>query len=83
MGQAVVNDQCTLVQTLTARLRPDGLTSTHDDVSAQLRWNENNEADLTGYNVYRDSMQGNYTRIATVTEPAYMDTTIVVGRPSY
>jgi endoglucanase len=67
----------------TLPARPDGLTLTHDGVSAQLQWNANSEKDLTGYNVYRGSIQGNYTRIASVTEPAYTDSTIVAGRPYF
>ena len=63
---------------------PTGLTLADNGTSAQLTWNANSEADLTGYNVYRSSVLGTYNLLASgVTTPVYTDNTIVDGLPYF
>jgi glucan 1,3-beta-glucosidase len=63
---------------------PTGLTLIDNGASAQLTWNPNSEADLTGYNVYRGTVLGTYNLLASgVATPAYTDTTLVDGLPYF
>jgi pectate lyase len=64
---------------------PMGLTATAGNATVGLDWNDNTEADLAGYNVYRATVQGGpYTAIATgVAVSAYTDNTVTNGTTYY
>jgi endoglucanase len=63
---------------------PTGLTLVDNGTSAQLAWNANSEADLTGYNVYRGAVLGAYNLLASgVTTSSYTDTTLTEGLPYF
>jgi glucan 1,3-beta-glucosidase len=64
----------------TLPARPTGLAAIDNDTSIQLQWTANSQGDLTGYNVYRGSVRGNYTRLAHVMDALYVDTTLVPGQ---
>jgi glucan 1,3-beta-glucosidase len=64
----------------TLPARPNGLTLQQVGPAIRLDWAANQESDLTGYNVYRASVLGNYVRIATgLTAPTYTDNSAVSG----
>ena len=58
--------------------KPSGLSVLTDDVGAHLSWNANQEADVTGYNIYRSTNNNlSYQLLAeNVAGISYSDTTI-------
>lgn len=61
---------------------PTGLTATAGDAQVVLDWNDNSEADLAGYNVYRSTTAGGpYAKIngALVGASVYVDTSVSNG----
>lgn len=58
---------------------PTGLTATAGNQTVTLEWNDNSEADLAGYNVYRSTSSGGaYSKInaSLVTSSDYVDDTV-------
>ncbi|MFC2004634.1 fibronectin type III domain-containing protein, partial [Chloroflexota bacterium] len=45
---------------------PTGLIATAGDEQVSLNWNDNSEADLDGYNIFRGLSSGNYTKIESL-----------------
>jgi len=69
---------------VTAPVIPAGLTAVPGDAQVSLDWDDNAEADLKEYNVYRaDGSGGPYTEIATVTNSAYTDIGVSNGMTYY
>ncbi|GEM_PF-1196021 len=71
---------------ITAPAAPAGLAATGGLRSISLDWNDNNESDLYGYNVYRSSTSGSgYTKqnISPVTSSNYTDYFTLEGRTYY
>jgi uncharacterized repeat protein (TIGR01451 family) len=64
---------------------PTGLVATSSNASAALDWDDNGESDLAGYNVYRGTTMGTYTKVNTslVTASAYSDTGLINGTEYY
>jgi fibronectin type 3 domain-containing protein len=63
---------------------PTGLTATGGYVSVQLDWNDNGEADLAGYNVYRSSdPAGPFGLLAQPTASEQVDFDTPVDQPLY
>lgn len=65
---------------------PTGLTVNLDGINAALDWNDNTEADLAGYNVYRSTTSGGgYVKLNTspVAGSDYTDDTTVGGKTYY
>jgi hypothetical protein len=61
-------------------LSPVGLTATIDMTTVVLDWNDNNESDLAGYNVYRSTTSGSgYSKMnsSILTSSDYNDSSIV------
>jgi len=64
----------------TLPARPVGLTLQEIGPAIRLDWAANHESDLTGYNVYRANVLGNWSRVATgLTSPTYTDNTTMPG----
>jgi len=65
---------------------PTGLTAGLDGLNVVLDWDDNNEADLQGYNVYRSTTSGSgYTKLnfmAVVVDSNYIDDT-AAGNETY
>ncbi|MBA7491837.1 hypothetical protein ES702_02385 [subsurface metagenome] len=69
---------------VTAPAIPSGLVATPGDGEVSLDWDDNGEADLKEYNVYRADVDGGpYTKIATVTDSEYTDTGLANGTDYY
>jgi hypothetical protein len=65
---------------------PDGLAAVGSESGISLDWNDNTEADLAGYNVYRASTAGGpFTKLNTslVTASAFADAAAPAGATSY
>ncbi|MBN1392701.1 MAG: glycoside hydrolase family 88 protein [Sedimentisphaerales bacterium] len=65
---------------------PTDLTATAGNEMVSLDWNDNSEADLDGYNVYRSLTSGSgYSKlnVALVADSNYIDSTAVNGTPYY
>ncbi|HEV2292878.1 MAG TPA: carbohydrate-binding protein [Tepidisphaeraceae bacterium] len=65
---------------------PGGLTAASASNGIALDWNDNTEANLRGYNVYRsDAAAGTYAKLngSVLTQSAYVDTTAPLGVMSY
>jgi hypothetical protein len=65
---------------------PTGLTATAGNNTVSLNWNDNSEADLDGYNVYRSLTSGSgygKLNVALVSTSDYIDNTAVNGTPYY
>jgi hypothetical protein len=63
---------------------PGGLVATPGDGEVSLDWDDNSEADLEGYNVYRADIDGGpYTKIAEATVSEYTDTGLTNGTIYY
>ena len=64
---------------------PTGLFAIGANGSVALDWNDNTDADLAGYNVYRGTTSGVYTKInsSVVTASAYNDTGLTNGTEYY
>lgn len=63
---------------------PDGVYSVTGDSRVDIYWSANDEADVSGYRVYRSaSADGNYSRIASVTVNAYVDQAVTNGLKYY
>lgn len=64
---------------------PTGLTATGGDGQVILGWADNDETDLAGYNVYRGTTSGTYSKVnsSLVTTSAYTDTGLLNGTPYY
>jgi hypothetical protein len=64
----------------TAPAAATALRATAGDARVTLDWADNADADLAGYEVHRATVAGGpYTRLATATASAYVDTTAVNG----
>jgi glucan 1,3-beta-glucosidase len=64
----------------TLPAQPVGLTLQEVGSNIRLDWSANHESDLTGYNVYRASVLGSYSLIASgLTAPTYTDTGTTPG----
>jgi pectate lyase len=64
---------------ITAPLPPANLTATSGYATVVLDWNDNNESDLAGYNVYRSATQGSgYSKLnsSLVSDSNYDDNSI-------
>ncbi len=76
------NDNVYLVENLTptaqvipgAPAAPTGLDATLDGSAVQLDWDDNGEADVTGYAVERSVDGGSFERVATPGNSSYRDT---------
>jgi len=71
---------------ITPPAPPTGLVATPGDGSVSLDWNDNNEPDLAGYNVYRSLTSGSgYTQLngPLVTLSEYTDDTVINGTTYY
>ena len=55
---------------------PSGLRAAVAPHSIELSWNNNNEADLAGYRVYRGVARGPMQRVAEIEVPAYSDSSV-------
>jgi hypothetical protein len=65
---------------------PTGLTASMDGINVVLDWNDNNEGDLQGYNVYRSITSGSgYVKlnIAVVADSNYIDNTAASNETYY
>jgi hypothetical protein len=65
---------------------PTGLTATAGNNMVSLNWNDNSEADLDGYNVYRSLTSGSgygKLNVALLSTSDYIDSTAVNGTPYY
>ena len=65
---------------------PTGLSATSGDAKVLLDWNDNNEPDLAGYNIYRSTTSGSgYTKVNTSlqTSSDYNDTGVTNGTTYY
>ena len=63
---------------------PTGLIATDGDTQVSLDWDNNTEADLAGYNVYRSTTSGTgYAIIETTTVSEYTDTDLTNGTTYY
>jgi hypothetical protein len=65
---------------------PTGLTAAAGNETISLNWNDNNEPDLAGYNVYRSTTQGSgYSKIngLIVTDSNYVDNDVNNWTPYY
>lgn len=65
---------------------PTGLTATGGNSTVSLNWNDNNETDLSGYNVYRSTTSGGpYTKLngSLVSSSNYADNTVSGGVTYY
>jgi GH35 family endo-1,4-beta-xylanase len=65
---------------------PTGLAATAGNGLVELDWNDNNEVDLGGYNVYRSTTQGSgYAKIngTLVADSNYVDNDVNNGTPYY
>ena len=70
----------------TAPLAPTGLSATADNNMVNLDWNDNNELDVNGYNVYRSTTQGSgYGKInvSLVGDSNYIDNDVNNGTQYY
>ncbi len=65
----------------TAPQAPQGVTSVATELSIRIEWNNNLEADLAGYWVYRSIDGGNFERLNTelLTETELTDTDVTLG----
>jgi len=86
----VVPDGGTVVLTKTGQSQapaaPTGLTAAAGTGTISLDWNNNNESDLAGYNVYRSITSGSgYSKLnsSLVTTSAYADNTVINGTTYY
>lgn len=64
----------------SAPAAPTGLTAVAGDGTVSLDWNNNNESDLAGYNVYRSTTSGSgYAKLngSLVVTSAYEDDTVI------
>ncbi|MFH1032654.1 MAG: hypothetical protein V1767_08860 [Chloroflexota bacterium] len=79
------SNEANATATNVAPSAPTGLTATPGDGSASLNWNDNIETDLAGYNVYRGTVSGNYTKIngSLVTSSNYTDSGLTGGITYY
>lgn len=71
---------------LTPPAAPTGLTAAGGNQSVLLNWNDNGEADLYGYNVYRSTTSGSgYTQIngSLLSSSNYTDTDVINGTTYY
>lgn len=65
---------------------PEGLTATGGSSMVVLDWNDNNESDLAGYNVYRSTTSGSgYSKLNTslLTESDYNDSNVALSSTYY
>jgi fibronectin type 3 domain-containing protein len=64
---------------------PTGLVATAGNLQVSLDWNDTNDADLYGYNVYRSETSGsNYSKIGSlVTSSDYLDDTVTSDEEYY
>ena len=64
---------------------PSNIIVSENNLSVNLRWNNNSESDLAGYNIYRsESENGAYTTIAqNVTSTSFVDNRIDTGVTYY
>ncbi|MBN1393176.1 MAG: hypothetical protein JW947_10290, partial [Sedimentisphaerales bacterium] len=65
---------------------PTGLAATPGNNTVSLNWDDNSEADLDGYNVYRSLISGSgygKLNVALVNTSDYIDNTAVNGTPYY
>jgi glucuronoarabinoxylan endo-1,4-beta-xylanase len=65
---------------------PTGLTATAGNQMISLNWNDNAEADLDGYNVYRSTTQGSgygKLNVSLVSTSDYIDNPVTNGIPYY
>lgn len=82
-GQTFSDPSCVDV---TPPAAPTGLAATADSAVVNLDWNNNSEADLAGYNVYRGTGAGGpYSKVngAVVAVSNYSDTTVTNGITYY
>jgi len=65
---------------------PEGLTATGGSSMVVLDWNDNNESDLAGYNVYRSTTSGSgYSKLNTtlLTQSDYNDSNVALSSTYY
>jgi fibronectin type 3 domain-containing protein len=70
----------------TPPLAPTGLSATAGDRTVSLNWNDNSEADLDGYNVYRSMTSGSgYVQIngSLLSSSDYTDNSVTNGTTYY
>jgi len=76
----------TLVGDINAPLSPTGLTATAGFATVGLDWNDNNESDLAGYNVYRSATSGSgYSKLnsSLLSDSNYNDNNIPLDTTYY
>lgn len=59
--------------------RPTGLVAVQEGEAVRLFWNPNGERDLAAYRVERRPRGGDWTQLAVVPEPIYLDGTVAAG----
>ena len=65
---------------------PTGLTASLDGINVALDWNDNNEGDLQGYNIYRSTTSGSgYMKLnfTVVVDSNYIDDTAASNETYY
>jgi hypothetical protein len=65
---------------------PTGLAATAGNETVSLNWDDNGEADLDGYNVYRSTTSGSgygKLNVALVSDSNYIDSTVTNGIPYF
>jgi hypothetical protein len=75
--------ELTLLKTISP---PEGLTGTGGSSMVVLDWNDNNESDLAGYNVYRSTTSGSgYNKLNTslLTQSDYNDSNVALSSTYY
>ncbi|MBN1788388.1 MAG: PASTA domain-containing protein [Sedimentisphaerales bacterium] len=65
---------------------PTGLSATGGDATVSVNWDDNSEADLAGYNIYRSTMSGSgyvQQNVTLLTTSDYTDNSVVNGTTYY
>jgi len=81
---ACEQDNCILCSENSAPSTPKGLYSITGDGAVYLYWYANDESDLEGYKIYRNtSPSGYFERIGTTRWPSFIDRDVVNGNTYY
>lgn len=85
-GAESLSAQVTISLQDTPPLAPTGLSASLNGASVALAWDENTEADLKGYHIYRSTTAGSgYVRLNTnlLTEAKFTDNNVTPGTTYY